>query len=273
MEFDSHSITPEMTLPPNLRELWCGYGDLTNNEDELPELPEGLEKLCIGEFQNLKKLPKLPSTLINLSLFNIDKYAEDIILPKGLKIFSISGNVSKLPKLPSSLTHLNCSYCKLTDLPIFLPPNIKRFSCAGNEIKKIPPLPPYIEKINLLYNPIKVLPVSFGNLNLKQELDDGNEFTYYDVKSIFQENVLIGGIDRQLYNKWYEKYHYTGPLADFIYGYCKEDNKLYGRYKWATDIISDWFLEIKYDPQYNYCKKRLIKEYKELIEESELNES
>lgn len=272
LEFENHRITPEMILPPNLKDLWYGYHYPTNNEDELPELPEGLERFQIFSDSCLKKLPKLPSTLILLSLNEVDRYAGDIILPEGLKIFTISGNITKLPKLPLSLTHLYCSYCKLIDLPRFLPPYLKSLSCSHNKIKKIPPLPPDIVTLFLTYNPIKVLPISFGNLSLNQKLDDADMYTYYDCKSIFQTNFRIGKIDEKLQKSWYEKYHYTGPLADFIYGYCKEDNKQYGKYKWATDIISNWFLKIKYDPQYNYCRKRLIKEYEELIEESEFNE-
>jgi len=33
----------------------------------------------------------------------------------------------------------------------------------------------------------------------------------------------------------------------------------------SSDIISDWFLECKYNPQYKYCRDRLDKEYQDTI--------
>ena len=272
LEFDNHCITPEMTLPPNLKQLWYGYDrpafgmdDVIEQpiiNDELPELPEGLEKLDIG-MNDLKKLPKLPSTLTDFSIVCTKDCAKYLILPDGLKRFSIEGELNELPKLPLTLELLSCMYCELNSLPSFLPPYLRRFNCTGNNITKLPPLPPSIEKMHLVGNPIKVLPVSIGNLELSHNLEDGNQFTYYDYPSYFQGNFKIGKYTKMDERNGHYLFDISDPLPNFIYNYCKEDVKQYAKYKWATDIISNWFLEIKYNPKYEHCKKRLKKEFDE----------
>jgi len=157
-------------------------------------------------------------------------------------------------------------YCGLTELPSFLPPYLRRLNCIGNNITKLPPLPPSIEKMRLVGNPIKVLPVSIGNLDLGKELYDRNKFTYYDDKSYFQGNFTVGEYKKEKLDR--DSLDTTGPLAHFIYEYCHEDVKQYAKYKWATDIISDWFLKIKYDPQFDYCKRRVKNEYIELMSDN-----
>jgi len=43
--------------------------------------------------------------------------------------------------------------------------------------------------------------------------------------------------------------------------------KEYMKEKKAVDIISEWFMDCKYNPKYKFCRKRLNKEFDELYED------
>lgn len=259
IEFSWRIITPEMVLPPKLSSLYYDrfpslydggkrYLDDVDDVGELPELPEGLKILNLSHFK-FKKIPKLPSTLESLVIINCNDVLDisDMVLPEGLLNLTITDyKMNKLPELPLSLTHLVCSGCNLNKLPPILPPYLKILHCNNNNIKKIPPLPPSIESLYIFGNPLKILPASIANLGIIRTVN--NKYDAYDQLAMRPlSNSNSNNMD----------------LADFVFGYCKSDVKKYGKYKWATDIISNWFLKVKYDPNYKYCKRRLVKEYDE----------
>ena len=74
---------PDLSEYINLKELYCGYNNLTS----LPELPESLEYLYCS-YNNLTSLSKLPNSLRLLYCKN--------------------NNLTSLPELPKSLTTLIC---------------------------------------------------------------------------------------------------------------------------------------------------------------------
>lgn len=84
-------------LPQSLKELYCGYNDLT----EIEALPDGLEILQC-QVNKITKLPKLPSKL---------------------KMLNCRDNeISEMPELPNKLVELFCSNNMLTELK--LNPNV-----------------------------------------------------------------------------------------------------------------------------------------------------
>jgi len=83
------------------------------NLTELPELPEGLERLYCTNNQ-LTKLPKLPKGLERLYCDN-NQLTELPELPKGLKYLYCGNNkLTKLPEIPKGLREL---YCHDNQLP------------------------------------------------------------------------------------------------------------------------------------------------------------
>lgn len=150
--------TGQSKLPPGLRELYCGYCDLT----ELPELPDSLVKLyCYGN--NLSTLPDLPKNLFLLDCSNckIDKLPE---LPASLRFLRCYSNMlTTLPDLPIGLKYLECSSCYLTNLPK-LPNSLAELYCNYNKLSRLPELPPSLTKLVCGDNALSGLPVLHDSL-------------------------------------------------------------------------------------------------------------
>lgn len=217
-------------LPRELRELLCSQNKLT----ELPPLPITLVKLNCDQ-NLLKSLPYLPEGLETLSCVN-NLLEELPKLPRSLKVLNCAHNAIKvLPKLPDSLKILNCSCNGLVVLPK-LPSSIELLMCPMNKIKMLPTFPESLIEINCTNNRLIKLPVSIVNSKIKKLNISNNP--------IFLE--ITGGY----------AYHYNANLNKI-----KDHIK-----KKAVNRISNWYLEVKYNPSYKFCQNRLQKEFEELYE-------
>ena len=112
----------------------------------------------------LKKLPKLPETLIELNVSGnlLEKLHK---LPKTLIKLDCSHNkLTILPKLPKKLNQLTCNSNLLTSLPK-LPKNLRKLSCLYNNLTYLPELPDKLILLNCYDN--KIIELPFLPLNLK----------------------------------------------------------------------------------------------------------
>ena len=206
-----------------------------NNLEELPRLPANLHSLnCMSN--NLTCLPELPESLIYLNCSN--------------------NKFKTLPKLPSKLEILHCWDNNLYCLPPILPRNLEWLSCSCNNLYNLPKLPNKIKHImscfnNLVYIPelpdsLKYLDCSSNKLESLPTLPDSLEYLCVvnntKLNQFMYENYNHNWEDLRLHQK---KIREMGQRA-------------------FANKIGMWFLECKYNPEYLYCKNRLINEYNEL---------
>ena len=150
-------------LPNSLKELYCGYNQLTS----LPDLPNSLIKLlCM--YNKLTSIPDLPNSLIELTCYN-NKLASIPDLPNLLiKLHCGYNKLTSLPDLPNSLKYLYTYHNKLTSLPD-LPNSLYDLYCHNNKLTSIPYLPNSLEKLLCDYNQLTSLP-DFTHINHEFEL-------------------------------------------------------------------------------------------------------
>ena len=135
-----------------LLELHCG----SNNLNNLPNLPSGLECLGCGD-NNLSGLPTLPSSLISLRCGN-NNISSLPVLPSILTILWLSDNsLNSLPDLPDSLTTLWCSNNNLNNLPA-LPSSLTELKCHNNQLSSLPNLPVGLTYLGCCNNSLNSLP-------------------------------------------------------------------------------------------------------------------
>jgi hypothetical protein len=202
---------------------------VNNNISLIPVLPTELQKFYCSD-NHLDKLPKLPNTITHMTCYN--------------------NNLTKLPELPESLITLSCEKNNIFSLPS-LPKNLKHLYCYNNKLDVLPILPQSLRSLYCYNNYIKVLPEYINNI------------TY-----LYCNNNLLNNIP---YTAKYIKIirHKKNPIEKRLKKYFDNDidKYLYFQTKVLTifvNKIENWFLEIKYNPQYKYCKNRLKKEYDEL---------
>lgn len=243
------NLTEFKSLPHTLRKLMCG----NNKINVLPDLPYQLGELFCSE-NKLTKIPILPPTLVRLNC-NQNMIRSLPYLPEGLEIISCANNlIEELPKLPSTLKELNCAHNKLKWLPK-LPPSLIILDCSCNEIIFLPKLPNKLELLKCYINKVQKLPK-----NLPPSLSEinccNNKLTDLPASIVTSEikkiNILNNPISLEI--KDVCCYHYDANIKK-IQQFIK---------KRAVKRISDWYLEIKYNPQYKFCRNRLKDEYEEL---------
>ena len=232
-------------LPYELRKYLCD--DTISMYNHLPELPDKLIELSCQNNMFVKPLPKLPDSLLKLNI-------------NGTRI-------SELPeKLPPNLVILRCNGCNLKKLPI-LPPKLVRLYCSMNVITELPKnIPNSLIKLECYSNNITKLPISINKcLKLFRDVIPWSNH----VKPILLDNEVIIG----------NRYYFYNPELYGLRFNCRENpvhikiNKYYGENTWsyimymnAVKVISDWFLECKYNPKYKYCRDRLENEFKKIYE-------
>ncbi len=108
--------TPLITLSYNRQHL-----------DTIPDIPEGIQKLDIS-FNNLKKLPKLPDSLLYLNA-------------------SHNHRLDEIPEeWPPNIISINLDSNRLKKLGKNFPPSLKQLLCRHNRFTKTPRLPCSIKK-------------------------------------------------------------------------------------------------------------------------------
>ena len=243
-------LTKFISLPSTLRELVCGKNKLK----ELPDLPSQLRELLCSQ-NKLIRLPLLPITLTRL---NCDQNTIKSLpyLPEGLEILSCVNNlIEELPKLPNSLKTLNCSHNKIKQLPK-LPVSLKILNCSCNELIFIPLLPSRIELLKCNMNKVKLLPTNLPSTLTEIECSN-NKLTDLPTSILTSGIKKINISNNPVFIKITGGYYYQ---YDVNITKIKQFIK-----KKAVKIIENWYLEIKYDPQYKFCQNRLNNEYNELF--------
>lgn len=182
-------------------------------------------------FTNVSEMYKQNAHLVFGIMYN--ELAENNInyqkiepLPINLVSFNCSNNnIIELPELPPKLEELECSNNKLPKLPK-LPHTLKTLICANNELTQLPPLPPKLEKLHTELNRLKKMPV------LPPTVEEVN----------YAEN----------------------PVHSIIETYFNDDLTEYYIGIEIVNMIENWFLECKMNPEYKYCRDRLKKEFEEI---------
>lgn len=206
------------------------FEDLKNRQNELYDTIKYID--CSG--CKLKKLPELPE-LLEVLVCNDNNLIELPVLPSGLKsLYCIRNNLTYLPKLPEELNELWCQFNKIKLLPR-IPDSLCTLVCDCNEIEKFPNIHFGIRTLHCSYNKIRVLPNS------------PDLFYINNVGSLrISDNPVT-----DLMSKRYDK-----SIRDHMREYMKE--------KEAVDIISEWFMNCKYNPKYKYCRNRLLEEHENI---------
>ena len=209
------------------------------------------------KFKNFKKLLEFKDyhkiTEIDCRFLNLKELPEE--LPFNLITLDCSYNqIKKLPKLPDSLTVLDCSHNKIKELPSIMPSYIRFIYCSYNKIKTI-----NIKNndtliyIDCQYNKLIDLPTLTNIKGKYKYICYDDTITPYLVLRISINNNPIHNILINLFDYNIDKY------TEFMHK----------AYKIYADKIGQWFLDCKYDPQYKYCREKLImKDYNECYEKN-----
>ncbi len=237
-------------LPSKLRHLDCDSCRLTS----LPELPETLILLYCC-YNDLEKIQKLPPNL-NVLLCNYNKITELPELPPKLRILACYYNhLTKLPNLPNSLHRLKICNNKIIKLPDKLPPKLQILWITDNKISTLPELPDTIIEFHGSKNNIKYPPIYLPN-EMEEFYCEDNLLEYLPV------NLLNCRLSRVAFNPIS---NYITNVLGYVYLYF-DIRKSYLRN--TCNKIGAWYLECKYNPKYEQCKKRLKLEFEELYEDS-----
>ena len=215
----------------------------------LPKLPNNLLALNCNN-NNIKQLPKLPYGLINLSINQnkINKLPE--ILPIRLKLLDVSQNkISELPRLPYKLKKLLCNYNNLTKLPK-LPNTLWSISCTHNKITSLPKLPDSLLSIECDYNKLTSLPEFPNNIYSIVSISANN------IKNIPKSFPTIGIVSIAFE---------ATPIQNKINKYYNGNRYHYIKAQKAVNVIEQWYLEVRYDPKYKYCQRRVKETYIKMI--------
>ena len=153
-------------------------------------------------------------------------------------------SLSSLPELPNSLQELYCRHNNLSNLPE-LPNSLQELDCTHNNLNSLPKLPKLLEKLSYGFNKISSLSelpnsliyfvCGYNNISTFPQLPNSLKISYF-----------------------------SNPIHTYIEKYFDGNIKNYIEHKNVANKIGNWFLDCKYNPKYKYCRKRLMKEYKEL---------
>lgn len=261
-------------LPANLEYLMLPDLHL----DRILDLPDSILKI---NFKNnvITTISHLPDSLTELDITN--NLIRDLpILPMNLTILNCNNNyISKIEKLPPKLEQLYIANNKLEELPE-LPDTLYWLGCNNNPIKVIPKLPELMRYLILHHTLIEIIPnipiylheLNISHTNVKS-LPDINHYniknfcaSYSNISELPSFSILDHHINININN-----YH-NSPL------YSKIENRFDKNvYKYIYHLreeqiksarkISNWYLDISYNPNYKYCRKRVMENYDEDYED------
>jgi len=135
-----------------------------------------------------------------------------------------------------------------------LPDTLKRLICKQNyKLKEIPILPDSLQILYMEYCKMKHVPNIPNNILLIT--------VNHPIVTVDENNLKEAGYAAN--NK--EIYLYS-PHEKILSTYHLDDNgELIVQWN-AVRIISNWFIECKYNPKYKYCRERLQDEFDDLYE-------
>lgn len=260
---ESDEILEIPELPPNLKML-----SITNiNLGKLPPLPDGLISLSC-RFVNFDIVESLPDSLLYLTLaydvpLKLTKY------PKNIKYMDICiNNDEPMLPLPDSLEYLS-----IRDYPydIILPKNLIGLHLARHKYNYLPEFPPTLEILDLSFNNKLTLPESLIDTILYKNIIErkpSDNYYSFDIR-----HTPIWKFAKEMKEKYNINFIVeipfikTNSYISFIpppETYDVLNLEIYFKYKKAVNIISDWFLDCKYNPKYKYCRKNLEIEFADL---------
>lgn len=203
---------------------------------------------CYG--QELMNITKLPKKLIELYLPNncINALPK---LPDTLEVLEVPHNVLyELPELPKKLKELNCENNILHKLPDKLPDTLIELNCSDNNITKLPILPKLLEYLYVDKNQLTYLPrLPIGLLYIECETNKLIELPIIP-HTVFHIYYCDNPIYKTIKKYFNSRYTYNE--------YIRKTETIY------ANKIRNWFLDHRYNPEREYCKKRLLKECNEL---------
>lgn len=121
-------------------------------------------KYQTGKSNKINTFPKLPTSILSLTLDNIELSQVDF-LPSSLQFLNLSQNyLTSLPSLPASLTFLNCQNNQITQLPT-LPKTLSQLIANGNQLQVIPELPESLAILDLSNNMLTKTPQLPNNIS------------------------------------------------------------------------------------------------------------
>lgn len=141
-------------------------------------------------------------------------------------------NLTELPRLPYLLNELWCGRNKLTSLPK-LPPKLSILSAHNNQIN--------------------------GKLILSDKLE------FIDCGNNNIEKISL--LPKSLVFLKLSKNPFWRPMLDNFKDWGKYKKFQNLMRKMNANFIGEWFLDVKYNPKYKYCRYRLSKECEELYGE------
>ena len=202
------------------------------------------------EYFKSTELPDLPKNLKILECFGIGLTSLPE-LPDGLEIsYCWRNKIGKLPMLPNTMTDISCHDNKLTSFPN-MPKELRSLICSFNRIKQLPMImPKNLEQLRCDFTNLKHIPYT---LNLKN-----TSFNFQYVNVIFP------------FNRYYAYQWDKSMLQDYIawevqtiHKFVRKIEDWYIKIKQKREVrkIEDSYLTIRYNPEYVYCRKKVIKEY------------
>ncbi len=242
-------------LPSNLNELKCCYNDI----DDLPELPKSLTILKCTANKRLKLPINLHEGIIELSCeaINISELPK---LPDSIKRLSCgSNNLYYLPELPKSLTYLFCPNNNLIILPT-LPPNIEFINCGHNKIVRLPKIPDSMNQVTCLFNKL----ISLLPLKKVIKIHAVGNPCFEEIKDKYCFSRKSYGVLSNA--KWGSQFskNSDGDIFESIRTIYFQDEE--DKYKLIqVNKIETWFLDVKFNPKYKYCRDRLETEFNEIF--------
>lgn len=234
--------------------IYCSSDEQKNIEVPLPKKL----KEFIWIFSSLEILPELPKTVIKINCFK-SKLKKIEKLHEGIEILNIGYNdMTSLPKLPSTLKDLSCFDNKLNEIPE-LPESLLELNCSGNKLTILPKLPSNLSALFCGSNQLTY--ISDLPKNLKYLYCRGNKINYIQKHNLFHVKSYTSGL-------YFSHIYDNNPIYEYIKTYFCGDILNYFDFidkyeKKFADKIGQWYINCKYNPEYNVCKERLIKEYHE----------
>lgn len=262
-------------LPDTLRYL--DVSDLNLSKIGLPQMPQKLKSLKCDNCL-LNGMRPLPLKLKKLSCKN-NGIGSLFLTPNMIHLDCTNAGISHLYHIPDTLKYLNCSYNKIDRLPELIFSNIETLICSNNNLKKLPKMPDTLKTLICYHNrklhnipplPDGVQIFDMSNCMLNHVPNIPKKillmYTSHDIVSIDEINL-----HSKLCNNIYGEIYKFSPYEKLLKLSDKKDDieQLEDIIKqwYAVKIISDWFLECKYNPKYKYCKDRLQNEFDDLYDE------
>ena len=192
----------------------------TNNVNLLPNLPEGLQKLCCSNTQ-ITSLPSLPASLQILDCSHI-QITSLPALPEGLQILWCGGTqITSLPPFFASPRILYCYDTHITSLPA-LPEGLQTLSCHSTHITSLPALPEGLQTLSCGNTHITSLPEKVRNFLSNQE-------TFKNYNKWLRTIKMSQCMYKKKYLRKLHKKKISIIIANWIYEYGNRPGKVFAR--------------------------------------------